>query len=878
MKRRLVQIAALGLLICLGNLAVAWALEIDAFTFFIPYPADALDDQFDAANVIDFSGSNIVTTISIAVLREGSVIYYDHWEDGLEANITQPNQPTTEIWGDNNPANGIPPDFSIDVLDAGDVITLQNVIEVDPRDPAVVLFDGGDKLVSMGGAVAVNLAVWPETVLGEDLTPIPGILFAGAWELYPTSRWGVEHVIPVGQNVLRGAGSFRTVGLNVQAVQDDTLVRVDLDANGEFDITRRLNEGEQLTEVEGVNAGARVSASAPVQVHLFTGNPPSIYEARAYTMLPRGQWTGDYLAPRSSDGDYWLYNPHQAELVISAETITGTTVLTVPANSATNFPIGGLSTATGVHFTAADDFYGIAALDEADAQDWGYALLPIENLTTQALIGWAPGNNNTPPDGDQSRVYVTAVSTTTVVVDYDNDGAPDARYFVAPLAEVDITDPTDHNMTGAWLYVENGVPFIAVWGQDEDAPPALPSIDVGTNIVPLPAPSIQQHANILSEGYMCGELVQPYTLGFELHAYNDSFNDISDVIVADDLPPEFRYMRGSAAMTTTVDSTVVESRPISDDGSGSPFPLDEGGYNVGTIPGFGETLITFMAQTTRTGVFINRAEIISPPADPSIKTLVLPVRVTGYAMSKTLIDPPGGLVDPEPGQVITFSLSITNTGAVTITRLPVWDQFDERVLTFRSASVPPDLTAAGVITWTDLTVPFGDLPPDASIGGLLSFAVDYPLPPGVARTNNVVLGEGVQDSLERTQAITCGVASLSLPSPTPTVPVQTPAVTPPVNYPDTPEPPTETPTPPVQTPTPGTGTPTPGTGTPTLGMGTPTPGTGTPGFPGGGTPTLSVLLLPETGSPPGRGLVWWSWIALPLLGLLAAWAVRMRKG
>jgi uncharacterized repeat protein (TIGR01451 family) len=331
-------------------------------------------------------------------------------------------------------------------------------------------------------------------------------------------------------------------------------------------------------------------------------------------------------------------------------------------------------------------------------------------------------------------------------------------------------------------------------------------------------------------------------------------------------------------MTTTVDSTVVESRPISDDGSGSPFPLDEGGYNVGTIPGFGETLITFMAQTTRTGVFINRAEIISPPADPSIKTLVLPVRVTGYAMSKTLIDPPGGLVDPEPGQVITFSLSITNTGAVTITRLPVWDQFDERVLTFRSASVPPDLTAAGVITWTDLTVPFGDLPPDASIGGLLSFAVDYPLPPGVARTNNVVLGEGVQDSLERTQAITCGVASLSLPSPTPTVPVQTPAVTPPVNYPDTPEPPTETPTPPVQTPTPGTGTPTPGTGTPTLGMGTPTPGTGTPGFPGGGTPTLSVLLLPETGSPPGRGLVWWSWIALPLLGLLAAWAVRMRKG
>jgi hypothetical protein len=442
---------------------------------------------------------------------------------------------------------------------------------------------------------------------------------------------------------------------------------------------------------------------------------------------------------------------------------------------------------------------------------------------------------------------------------------------------VDITDPTDHDMTGAWLYVEDSVPFIAVWGQDESAPPALPSIDVGTNIVPVLAASIQQQVDVLAEGYVCGDLVQPYTLEFELHAYNDSFNELSEVIVANDLAPEFTYMSGSAAMTTTLDSTVIESRPIPDDGNGSSFPLDEGGHNVGTIPGFGVTLITFRAVTTATGMFVNRAEIISPPTDPAIYTLELPSRVAGYTMSKILIDPPDGLIDPQPGLVLTFSLTIANTGEATITQLPVWDRFDPRVLTFQSASLPPDLAAPGVITWTDLTIPLGDLAPGASIAQTVSFSLAYPLPPGVADTTNVVLGEGIRDSLERTQAITCSVASLSFPTPTPTIPIQTPTATPTDdgNGNGTPETPTNTPTPATGTPTPGIGI---GTPTPGIGTGTPTPGTGTPGFPSGGTPTPPVLFLPETGNASVYSSAWWPWLAIPVVGLVIAWAIRLRRG
>jgi uncharacterized repeat protein (TIGR01451 family) len=850
---------ALVLLACLYTFGEARAVQIDAFTFFIPYPADALDDQFDAANYDDFRGVSIVTTVSISVLRGGSIVYYDHWEDGLEPNITQPIQPTTQVWGDDNLANGIPPGFSSDVLNAGDVIAVQNTVEVEPRDPAVVLYDGGDKLFSSGGAIAVALAVWPETVQSEDGSLIPGILFAGAWELYPTSRWGSAYIMPVGQDVERGAGSFDVVGLNVQAVQDGTSVQVDLDADGDFEITQLLDEGGQLTEVRGVNAGAQVQASAPVQVNLFTGNPAADYEARAYTMLPTDQWMNEYLAPRSSDGDYWIYNPHDSELVVSADTITDTVVITISANGVAKFPPLGLSTATGVHFTAADDFYGLAALDEADDQDWGYALLPIENLTAQVLIGWAPGNINNPPDGDESRVYVTAVETTTVTVDYDGDRSPDAQYQVAPLAEVDITDPIDHDMTGAYLYVENGTPFIPVWGQDESAPPALPSIDVGTKIVPLRAHSIQQESELLTEGYVCGTLVQPYTLEFLLHVYNDSVADSPEVIVADYLPSEFSYVLGS---------TRVGGGAIKDDSIGSPFPLDEGGYNIGTIPGFGETPITFRTVTTYTGEFVNRAEILSPRADPAIATIRLPARVAGYAMTKFSIDPADGVVDPEPGQVITFGLTITNTGEETITQLPVWDTFDESLLSFQGATVLPEEVASGVITWTDLTIPFGDLAPAQSITQSMSFSVTYPIPAGVSGTSNVVLGEAVQDALGRTQAITCSVASVSFVIPTPTPPTITPSPTPSPTVTPTLPPVTKTSTPPSVTQTPR---PAPGL-TPTPTQFRPTPGIITLV-----TPTPAVVLLPETGAGRPPSVQRWLWLALPILGLLAAWVFRPRS-
>lgn len=709
--------------------------RIDAFTFYIPYEADRLDDQFNIGQTsINLTDVDIEFITSIAVQRDGIVIYYDQWEDGLERDVTRPTQFSTQIWGDNDPSNGIPPGFTTDVLDDQTVILLRNFIPI-PRDPAELRFDGGDMFTAIGGPVATSITFW-------TAPPGPGILFTDAWELYPTNRWGTIYRIPIGENLNRpsnGRSSFEIVGLNVQAVENNTTVIIDLNGDGTPDNTVVLNEGQQFNRIGTQNGigpastlvGATVQASAPVQVHLFAANPASTYEARGYTMLPFEQWTNDYLAPRTSDGDVWLYNPNSNPIVVNIETSLGPpTPLTIPANTTVKFPSIGLSTPTGMRFRTANNelFYGVVVLDATDDQDWGYALLPFNRLATQTLVGLGLGNNNNPPGpstnpvatGFESRIYVTAANTTTIFVDYNNsndsDTGPDASFTVSALQEVSIVDPTDYDMTRAFLYTTDGTPFIAVWGQDENANPRLPSIDAGTGVVPLPSLLVQKTFTntACADTVTVDDIVQ-----FNLQYFNNTVNPIRNVFVSDTLPAQVAYIPNS---------TRLNGNLLSDGVTGTPFLLDEGGYNVGDVPPLGDGAISFDAIVTddSQGQIVNQAEarsgdlplgsdkvfisIAAQPAPPILQA------------TQTLIDPVNGFA--VSGQPVTFSLVITNVGSSLITQLPLKDIFDEAYLTFLNATPAPNLTATGVLTWTDLTTTFGDLAPGAVVSVTISFVVD----------------------------------------------------------------------------------------------------------------------------------------------------------
>ena len=101
-KRTIHLVLALGLLIGLLPLAQVYAINQDGFTFFVPYSVDELAEQFlegqrewNTVRTPSWEPDEIVVTVSVSILRTGTTLYYDHWEDGYEANITSPTQAST---------------------------------------------------------------------------------------------------------------------------------------------------------------------------------------------------------------------------------------------------------------------------------------------------------------------------------------------------------------------------------------------------------------------------------------------------------------------------------------------------------------------------------------------------------------------------------------------------------------------------------------------------------------------------------------------------------------------------------------------------------------------------------------------------------------
>jgi len=826
--------------------------RIDAFTFFIPYATEAAAAQFDAGSDDRDITSNlpISTTISIAVNRDGSIVYYDQWEDTFEGDLTFPTQTTTLVWGDGDPANnttGLPPGVQLlgipasDILTSGTIITLRNTvpsISAARGTPPTIFFDGGDMLTSTGGALAVSTSFW-------TAPPGPGILYTDAWELYPTNRWGLEYITAIGQNVTRNGpgneGEFEVVGLNIQAVENDTLVEIDSNADGVFDHgdnpgdldlpDTTLDMGEQLSLLNGVLAGTHVRASAPVQAHLFASDPDSTWDARGYTLVPFDQWTNDYLAPRASDGDFWLYNPSPTNpLTITVQSITNTTTLNVPPNSTVRYPVdptppiitdADMSGATGLRFTSNGPvFYGMAALDATDAQDWGYDVLPVANLTSQTLISLGVGNNNifsqgcpsniNDPNnnGREMRIYVTALTATNLFVDVNNDGTPDEvditgdgiadpypgagiGYPLIPLQEMSIMDPSDCNMTGAFLFTRDSTPFAAVWGQDASASLALPSIDAGTTIVPLRSLAIQKTFSLLTDLDCSGSISLGDGVRFQLETFNDSATLLNSVIVSDTLP---------SALTYIPDTTIEDGQLVPDNSSGSAYPLDGNGLNTGQLDQFSSSTLTYDATVNNAGaVIINQANArtSSLPLQADAVTIFVPVGspIPLLQITQTLIDPVSGPVDP--GQVVTFSLTITNTGGTTITTLPLEEAYNSSHLTFLNAVPTPDITSTGVITWDDLTTISGPLPPNTSFSLTLSYTVNQ-IPAG---TNNTALTSTIRNAFRQNSPVplTCSnEASLAFaapPAPPPPPPPPPPPSSPPDDDDDDDKDPTPTPTP-----------------------------------------------------------------------------------
>ena len=159
---------------------------------------------------------------------------------------------------------------SVNALEAGEYWSVDDArIEWNCAYP--LCFDAGDK-VGATYAIAMARSVWATT---------SGTLNAFAHEIYPVDQWGTAYETPVGTNT--GAvgdasrSQFEYSTFTIMAAQDNTTVQIDANADGTYETSITLNQG-QATLSASLSQGARVQSDKPVQVALLTGDINDSYE------------------------------------------------------------------------------------------------------------------------------------------------------------------------------------------------------------------------------------------------------------------------------------------------------------------------------------------------------------------------------------------------------------------------------------------------------------------------------------------------------------------------------------------------------------------------------------------------------------------------
>ena len=653
----------LSALALVGIVRIAAAAAPPVQFFYAPFPEDQLLAGLQA---IESGGPDVdpvapmQTYISLAAIADGTIIYYDHWEDGYEADIDAPTQSTTKIWGDGNSANGFPPGVPSDLINAGTVVVMNNPVPL-PRNPTEILFDGRDKIAA-SKTISMTKTGWAS---GSNT------LLAGSVEMFDTDNWGIDYIVPVGEDIPSSTGyeMFEYTGLVILARDDATTINIDADANGVFETSLVLAEGQSHQVNGGVSVGARVTSDKPVQVDLLTGDIASSYESRDTALLPTNLWTGSYYTPVSTTSDgggigipstaVWLYNPAASAITVAYQYRSGGIV----QSSSTSVPAGSytkviLNNGTGYHFftDGGQPFYAFSTTDSGSSfagnnqtWDWSYSLVPDDSLTSQTQIALGIGRDPTSavnPDENGNPVWVTPVgigdntTAVTVYVDYNGDGVGgstdinnnqyDATVSLRELEHATLYDP-DGDQTGMIVYVlpgENGTPLttkLAVaWGQDPSvASGRTPGIDVGTGTPPVPLFEAGKSAVLVDDADQDGFISPGDTIEYDVRIVNVSRAPVPNLVLTDMLPPEVSYLPGTTKFKQTPAGSFV---PVADDLSGTPFPLDEAGYAIApSLPVRGEFQLVFrstikaFAQLNGASAIINTGTVRDSTTEAAIR-------------------------------------------------------------------------------------------------------------------------------------------------------------------------------------------------------------------------------------------------------------------
>lgn len=259
----------------------------------------------NTSNSGDDSGANpdtVHTVISLSAFVDATTVIYDHWEDGYEADLTNPVQASTTTM----------------ILNAGDFSVLEDDVFVNPRDPNSILFDARDRIVTTE-QIAVTRAGWRL----QEAT-----LLAGATAVFPTFDWGTEFEVAMGEDV-GNHDMFQYTSVSITTGDRGAVVSVDADADGSFESNVTINPGDTAI-VDNIQLGARLISTDPVQMYALTGDRDTTYGSRWFVLVPRDQWDNSYYNPTGTtdSGDpatVHLYNPGTSAITVTHRTLQATT-------------------------------------------------------------------------------------------------------------------------------------------------------------------------------------------------------------------------------------------------------------------------------------------------------------------------------------------------------------------------------------------------------------------------------------------------------------------------------------------------------------------------------------------------------------------------
>ncbi|WP_189579791.1 Ig-like domain-containing protein, partial [Mongoliitalea lutea] len=487
-----------------------------AKTYFLPFPENntQLRQSLLSAASVNLLTANVRNIVSISIPYPRTVIIYDHWEDGYETDITNPQQSTTQVWGDGDLTNGVAPGYPDDLIPPGGFITLDNSFPWN-RPTSTIVFDGKDKIYS-----TANISV--SKVTGDAGFSGPTPLFDVQnvkTNVSDNTRFGQFFVLPFGENVTAGPTTvFRYTGLFVRASEDGTIVELDYDGNGTFDvISPTLNQGEvwfyngtgstpgvasDVNNANDIKAGARLRANKDVGVDLVFGGIDS-YGTRNIPVLPSQFYGPSYFSPVYSTNTNapvvaYFVNPNSTPITINWRRGTGGTgSFEIPANNGIRF--FNMNIATGTRFWSAggESFTAVGIVDadnDGAAFDWAFNMIPESRLSSFATLAWAPGSSD--GSGNFNPVWVTPAENTTIYVKYDGNvstgpfqspcGAFYDVSFSVNALQAQLIFGLNNDNSGIVVYNCDDVPMASVWGQRPfgGTPAGNPAIDVGYTMEP----------------------------------------------------------------------------------------------------------------------------------------------------------------------------------------------------------------------------------------------------------------------------------------------------------------------------------------------------------------------------------------------------------